>query len=154
MSQKIDVMIKDDYLNPFASPATPRLCPDLVDYLSGRAWYHSELELQISCPQEEQERLQQAIGNTFAEKSEQLQGDIRAQRLGGIVLVALAIGLVLAATALGVEGTIPVGVVTVTAWMMIWRASEIFLLDIRNGRRELRKYRRIIDAPKHFVLTP
>ncbi|QQE87388.1 hypothetical protein E0E50_09970 [Azotobacter chroococcum subsp. isscasi] len=151
MSQKIDLTIQHDYLNPFASPHNPRLCPELVDYLSDSTWYHSELELQISCPQDERERLQQAIGNTFAEKSEQLKGDISFQRLGGVVLVVLAISLVLVATALGVEGTIPVGVVTVTAWMMIWRAAEIFLLDIRKGRRELRKYRRIINAPKNFV---
>ncbi|THG83786.1 hypothetical protein E5198_06495 [Pseudomonas sp. A-1] len=151
MSQKIDLTIQHDYLNPFASPDNPRLCPELADYLSDSAWYHSELELQISCPQDERERLQQAIGNTFTEKSEQLKGNIRAQRLGGVVLAGLAITLVLAATALGVEGTIPVGVVTVTAWMMIWRTAEIFLLDIRNGRRELRKYQRIINAPKHFV---
>ena len=151
MSQKIDVMIPQDYLNPFASPDHPRLCPELMDYLSDRAWYHAELDLQISCPAGERERLQQAIGNTFAEKSEQLKGDIGAQRLGGIVLVALAIALVLAATALGVEGTVAVGVVTVTAWMMVWRAAEIFLLDIRHSRRELRKYQRIINAPKNFV---
>lgn len=151
MSKKIDLLIGHDYLNSFAPPNNPRLCPELVDYLSNSAWYHSELELQISCPQGEQDRLQQAIGNTFSERSEQLKGDVRAQRLGGLVLIALAIVLVLAATALGVEGTIPVGVVTVTAWMMIWRAAEIFLLDIRNSRRELRKYQRIISAPKHFV---
>lgn len=151
MSKKIDLLIGHDYLNSFAPPNNPRLCPELVDYLSNSAWYHSELELQISCPQDEQDRLQQAIGNTFSERSEQLKGDVRAQRLGGLVLIALAIVLVLAATALGVEGTIPVGVVTVTAWMMIWRAAEIFLLDIRNSRRELRKYQRIISAPKHFV---
>ncbi|HSC82227.1 MAG TPA: hypothetical protein VLC30_01300, partial [Pseudomonas sp.] len=97
------------------------------------------------------ERLQQAISHTYTEKSDQLKGDIRAQRLGGLVLVVLAIALVLAATALGVEGTIPVGVVTVTAWMMIWRASEIFLLDIRNSRRELRKFQRIMSATKQFL---
>ncbi|MCC6076937.1 hypothetical protein ACFPTX_04470 [Pseudomonas sp. GCM10022188] len=151
MSQKIDLTIQQDYLNPFSSPDNPRLCPELVDYLSDSAWYHSELELQISCPQGERERLQRAIGNTFTEKSEQLRGNIRAQRRGGVVLAVLAIALVLAATALGVEGTIPVGVVTVTAWMMIWRTAEIFLLDIRHGRRELRKHQRILDAPKHFV---
>lgn len=151
MSHQIDVTIQHDYLNPFASPANPRLCPELADYLSESAWYHAELNLQISCPEEQRARQQQAIGNTFAEKSAQLKGNINAQRLGGLVLVVLAIALVLAATALGVEGTIPVGVITVTAWMMIWRASEIFLLDIRNGRRELRKYQRIINAPKNFV---
>lgn len=57
----------------------------------------------------------------------------------------------LAATSLGVEGTIKVGVVTVTAWMMVWRTAEIFLLEIRSRRRELRKYQRIISAPRSFV---
>ena len=151
MTRKIDLTINHDYLNPFASPGNPKLCPELVDYLSTSAWYHTDLSLQISCPEDERERLQQAIGNTFAEKSEQLRGDIKTQRRVALILLMLAITLVLAATALGVEGTIPVGAVTVTAWMLVWRTSEIFLLDIRSGRRELRKYQRIVNAPKHFV---
>lgn len=151
MTKQIDLTITADYLNPFASPDNPRLCPELVDYLSEHAWYHPELSLQIRCPEGERERLQQAIENTFAQKGEQLQGDIRAQRVVGLALLALAIALVLAATALGVEGTIPVGVVTVTAWMMVWRTAEIFLLEIRSRRRELRKYQRIAGAPRLFV---
>lgn len=151
MTKKIDLTITPDYLNPFASPGNPRLCPELADYLLDEAGYQRELSLQINCPAEERERLQQAIANTFAQKSEQLQGDIRAQRMAGLALLALAVALVLVATALGVEGTIPVGVVTVTAWMMVWRTAEIFLLDIRNSRRELRKYQRIESAPRHFV---
>lgn len=151
MSKKIDLTISQDYLNPFASPDTPRLSSELVDYLSESAWYHPELSLQIRCPLEERERLQRAIENTFAQKGEQLQGDVSAQRLVGVALLVLAVVLVLAATALGVEGTIPVGVVTVTAWMMVWRTAEIFLLEIRSRRRELRKYQRIASAPRHFV---
>lgn len=151
MTKQIDLTITADYLNPFASPENPRLSPELVDYLSENAWYHPELSLQIRCPEGERERLQQAIANTFEEKSEQLRGDISGQRLVGLTLLALAIALVLAATAMGVEGTIKVGLVTVTAWMMVWRTAEIFLLEIRSRRRELRKYQRIISAPRNFV---
>lgn len=151
MTKQIDLTITADYLNPFASPENPRLSPELVDYLSDNAWYHPELSLQIRCPEGERERLQQAIANTFEQKSEQLRGDISGQRLVGLTLLALAIALVLAATAMGVEGTIKVGVVTVTAWMMVWRTAEIFLLEIRSRRRELRKYQRIISAPRSFV---
>ena len=151
MSKKIDLTIQHDYLNPFASPDNPRLSAELVDYLADRAWYHPELSLQISCPEGERERLQQAIGNTFADKSEQLRGSLNTQRLVALVLLALAIAIVLAATAMGVEGLISVGVVTVTAWMLVWRASEILFLDIRSDRRELRKCQRIASAPKYFV---
>lgn len=151
MTKQIDLTITADYLNPFASPENPRLSPELVDYLSDNAWYHPELSLQIRCPEGERERLQQAIANTFEQKSEQLRGDISGQRLVGLTLLALAIALVLAATAMGVEGTIKVGLVTVTAWMMVWRTAEIFLLEIRSRRRELRKYQRIISAPRNFV---
>ncbi len=151
MTKQIDLTITADYLNPFASPENPRLSPELVDYLSDNAWYHPELSLQIRCPEGERERLQQAIANTFEQKSEQLRGDISGQRLVGLTLLILAIALVLAATSLGVEGTIKVGVVTVTAWMMVWRTAEIFLLEIRSRRRELRKYQRIISAPRSFV---
>ena len=151
MTKQIDLTITADYLNPFASPEHPRLSPELVDYLSDNAWYHPELSLQIRCPEGERERLQQAIANTFEQKSEQLRGDISGQRLVGLTLLILAIALVLAATSLGVEGTIKVGVVTVTAWMMVWRTAEIFLLEIRSRRRELRKYQRIISAPRNFV---
>ncbi|UUY08194.1 hypothetical protein LRS11_20730 [Pseudomonas sp. J452] len=151
MTKKIDLTITHDYLNPFASPDAPRLAPELVDYLSDSAWYHPELSLQIRCPEDEQERLQQAIGNTFAEKSEQLRGDISTQRMVALILLGLALTLVLAGTALGIEGTIPVGVVTVTAWMLLWRSAEIFFLDIRSSNRELRKYQRIASAPKHFI---
>lgn len=150
MTQNIDLTIKHDYLNPFSAPDNPRLSPELVDYLLDRAWYHPKPSLQISCPADERERLQQAIGNTFAEKIEHLRGDLNTQRLEAVALLALAIALVLAATALGIEGTIPVGIVTITAWMLVWRTSEIVLLDIRSGRRELRKYQRIANAPKHF----
>ena len=150
MTKKIDLTITQDYLNPFASLENPRLSSELVDYLSGSAWYHPDLSLQISCPEDERERLQQAISNTFAEKSEQLRGDIRTQRVVALVLLVLAIALVLVATAMGVEGLIAVGVVTVTAWMLVWRTAEILLLDIRSDRRELRKYQRIISAPKLF----
>lgn len=151
MTKKIDLTITHDYLSPFAAPDTPKLCPELVDYLSESAWYHPELNLQIRCPEDERERLQQAISNTFAEKSEQLRGDIGTQRLVALVLLGLAIALVLAATALGVEGTIPVGVVTVTAWMLVWRSAEIVFLDIRSSNRERRKYQRIASAPKQFI---
>ena len=72
------------------------------------------------------------------------------QRLVAVVLLVLAIALVLSATAMGVEHIIPLGVVTITSWMLVWRTGEIFLLDIRSGRRELRKYQRIASAPKHF----
>ncbi|MWV17953.1 hypothetical protein F3I16_18080 [Pseudomonas sp. L-22-4S-12] len=151
MVQKIDLVIRGDYLQPFTADNKPKLCPELADYLQDEAGYQRELSLQVSCPAEERERLQQAIANTFAQKSEQLHGDMNAQRLAGLALLALAIALVLAATALGIEGTIPVGVVTVTAWMMVWRTAEIFLLDIRNSRRQLRKYQRIASAPKQFI---
>lgn len=151
MTQRIDLTISRDYLEPFASPSTPKLCPELVDYLSENAWYHPELSLQISCPEDERERLQQAISNTFTQKSEQLSATINTQRLVALVLLVLAIALVLAATALGVEGTIPVGLVTVTAWMLVWRTAEIFLLDIRSNLRERRKCQRIASAPKHFL---
>lgn len=151
MTKQIELTITADYLSPFASAENPKLSPELTDYLSENAWYHPKLSLQISCPEGERERLQQAIANTFKQKSEQQLGELRAQRVGGLTLLALAIALVLAATALGVEGTIQVGLVTVTAWMMVWRTAEIFLLEIRSHRRELRKYQRIISAPRSFV---
>ena len=151
MTHKIDLTIKQDYLNPFASPDHPRLSPELVDYLLECAWYHPKLSLQISCPEAERERLQKAMGNTFAEKSKHLRGEINAQRLLALVLLGLAIALVLTATTLGVESTIPLGVVTITAWMLVWRTGEILLLDIRSERRELRKYQRIVNAAKHYV---
>jgi hypothetical protein len=150
MTQKIDLTIKQDYLNPYSGMDNPRLSPELLDYLLERAWYHPKLSLQINCPADEQERLKQAIDNTFAEKSQHLRGDLITQRLVGLILLALAIVLVLTATALGVENTIPLGIVTITAWMLVWRTGEIFLLDIRSGRRELRKYQRIASATKHF----
>lgn len=150
MTKKIDLTITPDYLNPFASPDNPKLSPELVEYLSDSAWYHPALSLQIRCPEEERERLQQAIRNTFAQKSEQLSGDIRTQRLVALTLLGLALALVLAGTALGIEGTIPVGVVTVTAWMLLWRSAEIFFLDIRSVNRQLRKYQRIASASQQF----
>lgn len=151
MTKKIDLTINHDYLNPFASPDTPRLSAELVDYLSDSAWYHPELSLQIRCPEDERDRLQQAISNTFSEKSEQLRGNIRTQRLVALVLFGVALALVLAAMALGIERTIPVGIVTVTAWMLVWRSGEIFFLDLRSGNRELRKYQRLASAPKQFI---
>ena len=150
MLKKIDLTITHDYLNPFASLDAPKLSPELADYLLDSAWYYPKLCLQINCPENERERLQQAISNTFAEKSEQLRGDIRTLRLVALTLLGLALALVLAGTALGIEGTIPVGVVTVTAWMLIWRSAEIFFLDIRNVNRQLRKYQRISSASKQF----
>lgn len=150
MTKKIDLTISADYLNPFASPDNPKLSAELVDYLLESAGYHPELTLQIRCPDTERERLQQAIGNTFAQKSEQLKSDIRAQRLVALTLLGLALALVLAGTALGIEGTIPVGVVTVTAWMLLWRSAEIFFLDIRGANRQLRQYQRIASASKQF----
>lgn len=151
MSRQIDLTITSDYLNPFASEQNPKLSPELVEYLSENAWYHTDLSLNIRCPEGERERLQQALTTTFEQKSEQLRGDINRQQLGGLTLLVLAIALVLAATALGVEGTIKVGIVTVTAWMMVWRTAEIFLLETHNRRRELRKYQRIISAPRNFI---
>lgn len=153
MTKKIDLTITADYLNPFASPDTPKLSTELVDYLMENAWYHTELTLQIRCPETERERLQQAIGNTFAQKSEQLRGDIRAQRLAALTLLGLALALVLAGTALGIEGTIPVGVVTVTAWMLLWRSAEIFFLDIRSANRQMRQYQRIANASRQFAVA-
>ncbi|MGY4533963.1 hypothetical protein ACVW0Y_003099 [Pseudomonas sp. TE3786] len=151
MTKTIDLTVTQDYLNPFAAPDSPKLSPELTDYLSDSAWYYPSLSLQIRCPEDERERLQQAIGNTFAEKSEQLKGEIRTQRLLAVILLGLALALVLAGTALGIEGTIPVGVVTVTAWMLLWRSGEIFFLDIRSVNRHLRKYQRIVSASKQFV---
>ena len=104
---------------------------------------------EICCPEDERERLQQTISYTFAEKSE-LRGDIRTQRLVALTLLGLALALALAGTALGIEGTIPVGVVTVTAWMLLWRSGEILFLDIRSANRQLRKYQRLANASKQF----
>lgn len=151
MTRIIELTITHGYLNPFASPDNPKLSPELADYLSDSAWYHPELCLHIRCPEDERERLQQAIKNTFAQKREQLGGDIRTQRLVALTLLGLALALVLAGTALGIEGTIPVGVVTVTAWMLLWRSAEIFFLDIRSIKRQQRKYQRIASASKQFV---
>jgi len=109
MTKKIDLTITHDYLNPFASPDNPKLSPELVDYLSDSAWYHPELCLQIRCPEDERERLQQAISNTFAEKSEQLRVDIRSQRLVALTLLGLALALALAGTALGIRRHHPRG---------------------------------------------
>ena len=150
MTKKIDLTITHDYLNPFASPDNPKLSPELVDYLSDSAWYHPELSLHVRCPEDERERLQQAISNTFTEKTDQLKGDIRIQRLVALTLLSLALALVLAGTALGIEGTIPVGVVTVTAWMLLWRSAEIVFLDIRSIHRQQRKSQRIAKASLQF----
>ncbi|AGZ35601.1 MAG: hypothetical protein ACOKSU_17085 [Pseudomonas sp.] len=151
MTKIIDLTITQDCLNPFALPENPKLSPELTDYLSDSAWYHPDLCLHIRCPEDERERLQHAISNTFAEKREQLRGDIRVQRLVALTLLGLALALVLAGTALGIEGTIPVGVVTVTAWMLLWRSAEIFFLDIRSIKRQQRKYQRIASASKQFM---
>jgi hypothetical protein len=35
--------------------------------------------------------------------------------------------------------------------MMVWRAAEIVLLDLRSANRDIRKYQRIIHAPKQFI---
>ena len=150
MLKRIDLTITDDYLNPFASPNVPKLSPELADYLLDSAWYYPELYLQINCPENERERLQQAISNTFAEKIEHIRADILILRLEALTLLGLALVVVLVGKTLGVESTIPVAVFTITVWMLLWRSTEIFFLDLRSAYRELRKYRRIASAPKQF----
>ena len=151
MSKKIDLVIAQDYLNPFAAEHTPKLCADLEDYLVEEAGHYLNLTIEISCAAEQQERLRKAISNTFGQKRTHLRTDILLLRLQGWVLLALAVALVIIAQSLAVEGTIPLGIVTITAWMLVWRTGEIFLLDLRAGYRDLRKYQRIIDAPKQFI---
>ena len=150
MLKKIDLTITQDYLNPFASRNEPKLSQELTDYLLDSAWYYPKLCVQINCPENERERLQHAISNTFAEKSEQVRGDIFTLKLEALTLLGLALVVVFIGKALGIESTIPVAVFTVTVWMLIWRSAEIFFLDIRRAYRELRKYRRIASAPKQF----
>ncbi|MGQ7959025.1 hypothetical protein ACUTAF_15165 [Pseudomonas sp. SP16.1] len=151
MVQQIDLVIRGDYLQAFAADHKPKLCPELLDYLLDEASYHSQLSLQIHCPEAERERLPRAIGNSCSHRIGQLKRDIRAWRLLALLLMALAVGLVILATWLEVEGTIPLGIITVTAWMLVWRTSEILLLDIRGGYRDIRRYQRLIDAPKQFL---
>ncbi|GLX91168.1 hypothetical protein Pfra02_37360 [Pseudomonas fragi] len=150
MLKKIDLTIIHDYLNPFTSPDAPKLSPELADYLLDSAWYYPKLCLQINCPENERERLQQAINNTFAEKSEQVRGDILILRLEALTLLGLALAVVLVGKSLEIESTIPVAIFTVTVWMLLWRSAEIFFLDMRSAYRELRKYRRIASATMQF----
>ena len=91
-----------------------------------------------------------AYSNTFAEKSEQVRGDILILQLEALTLQGLALAVGLIDNALGIESTIPVAVFTVTVWMLLWRSAEIFFLDIRSAYRELRKYRRIASATKQY----
>ena len=152
MLKKIDLTITQNYLNPFASLDEPQLSPELADYLLDSAWYYPKLYLHINCPENERERLQHAISNTFGEKSEQVRGDIFTLKLEALILLGLglALAVVFIGKAIGVESTIPVAVFTVTVWMLLWRSAEIFFLDIRSAYRELRKYRRIASAQKQF----
>jgi len=151
MSKKIDLVIAQDYLNPFAAEKNPKLCSELADYLSDEASHQYRLSLEISCPAAEQERLGKAISNTFEQRIARLKSEMRGMRLQGLVLLALAIVLVTLAVQFNVEGTIPLGIVTVTAWMLVWRTAEIFLLDIRAGFHEVRKYRNIIKATRNYL---
>ena len=151
MSKKIDLVIAQDYLNPFAAAHTPKLCSELADYLSDEASHQHSLSLEISCPAAEQERLGKAISNTFEQRIAQLKRDMLELRVQGFMLLILAVGIVMLATQFSVEGTIPLGIVTITAWMLVWRTAEICLLDIRAGFRDVRKYRHIINAQKHFL---
>lgn len=151
MSKKIDLVIAQDYLNPFAAEHTPKLCSELADYLSDEASHQYSLSLEISCPAAEQERLGKAISNTFELRIARLKRDILELRVQGLVLLILAIGIVMLAMHFNVEGTIALGLVTITAWMLVWRTAEIFLLDIRAGFRDLRKYRLLINATRIFL---
>ncbi len=151
MPKKIDLVIAQNYLSPFAALHNPRLSPELVDYLSTEAYYYEDLQLEISCPAADQERLEQAISNTFEQMTVHLKGDMRMLRVQAICLLALSFALVMTSTTLNIEGTISLGMVTIVAWMMVWRAAEIMLLDLRAAKRDVRKYRRIIDAPKQFI---
>lgn len=151
MSKKIELVVAQDYLNPFAAVQNPRLCPELSDYLTEEARNHPNLSMEINCPAEEQERLCKAISNTFGEKHSRLKTEILLLRLQGLVLLALGVALAITAEFYEVEGTVPLGIVTITAWMLTWRTGEIFLLDIRAGYRDLRMYQRIINAPKQFI---
>ncbi len=150
-TKTIEVLISRDYLNPYAPAAAAQLNAELVDYLCESAWYHPHLRLQIQCPADQQAQLGEAIGRTFTEKALRLKQAVALQRLEALVLLGLAILLVLGAQALEVKGTLAVGVVTITAWMLVWRAAEIFFLDIRSSQRDLRRCRRIADAPRQFV---
>ena len=125
MTKTIDLTITHDYLNPFASPDNPKLSPELVDYLSDSAGTTTS----CACTFAVQKRSVNACsrpsviplrkrGNNSEGYSHPTPGSVDAP--------GLALALVLAGTALGIEGTIPVGVVTVTAWMLLWRSAEIF----------------------------
>ena len=86
MTQRIDLTISRDYLEPFASPSTPKLCPELVDYLSENAWYHPELSLQISCPEDERERAIELVRKKCRTVSlpDSADPDARAERDKGL----------------------------------------------------------------------
>ena len=151
MSKKIDLVIAEDYLTPFGAVQNPRLSPELADYLSTEAYYYPDLSLEIRCPAAEQERLGQAISNTFEQKCVHLRGDMRPLRVQAMCLLAMSLVLVLISTTLNIEGTISLGMVTIVAWMMVWRSAEIVLLDLRAANRDIKKFQRIIHAPKQFI---
>lgn len=151
MSKKIDLVIAEDYLTPFGAVQNPRLSPELADYLSTEAYYYPDLSLEIRCPAAEQERLGQAISNTFGQKCVHLRGDMRMLRVQAMCLLAMSLVLVLISTTLNIEGTISLGMVTIVAWMMVWRSAEIVLLDLRAANRDIKKFQRIIHAPKQFI---
>ena len=151
MSKKIDLVIAEDYLTPFGAVQNPRLSPELADYLSTEAYYYPDLSLEIRCPAAEQERLGQAISNTFGQKCVHLRGDMRMLRVQAMCLLAMSLVLVLISTTLNIEGTISLGMVTIVAWMLVWRSAEIVLLDLRAANRDIKKFQRIIHAPKQFI---
>lgn len=146
----IELRIAQDYLNPFAPPAAAQLSNELADYLCEQAWYHPQLSLRIQCPADQQAPLGEAIARTFTARAQRLKQSIALQRMEALLLIGLAILLVLGAQALQVKGTLAVGIVTITAWMLVWRAAEICFLDIRSSHRDRRRCERLASAPREF----
>ena len=151
MSEKIELLITQDYLNPYTPAHNPKLCAELADYLFDETSHKLRPSFEISCPAAEQERLGKAISNNFEHRIDQLKIETLGLRLQGVVLLVLAIGLALLADHFNVKGTVPLGIITITAWMLVWRATEIYLLDIRANNRDVRKYRHILNAEKRFI---
>ena len=154
MNKTIDLVIPPHYLSPFASPQDPRLSTELADYLTTETAYLLNIQLNIRCPEREQAQLVKAIHNTFGQKCVHLKNDMRLLRIQAVSLLLLSLLLVVSSMQLKIEGTISLGMITIVAWMMVWRSAEIVLLDLRAAKRIIRQYQRIIQAPKQFVQTP
>lgn len=157
----VDMTVKDDseFLSAFSETDTPVISSGVAEFLEARTRSippKEELTLRIHSDcidQEEQVLYQTAIREYYTEQYIANRREIQRNRILSTVLLAAGVAILAIAILLDYRADSPVWaeVVDIAAWVLIWEAVDISLLENKSLRFRERRYLSFISMAIEYA---